>query len=197
MTTTTSAAGNSRARKTLASQIDRLDAVLDGLADGLNEAVADAVKNAVGLAVREAVQAAPQLPPAALSPEMSREPPPALPRPKPPRPGARERLGSLWRGVRAGLAGLGLACAARWAQARAWAGRALAGLAARCRTAGKYRREILTALGVGAGVAAAAWFAGPWLAAALSGVGGFVTALAVQGWLWLRKALALEPARAT
>jgi hypothetical protein len=44
-------------RKSLASQIDRLDTLLDGLADGLNEAVAHAVKGAVALAVKEAVQA--------------------------------------------------------------------------------------------------------------------------------------------
>ena len=42
-------------RKSLASQIDRLDALLDGLADGLNGAVAQAVQVAVALAVREAV----------------------------------------------------------------------------------------------------------------------------------------------
>jgi hypothetical protein len=47
---------NGRQRKTLAAQIDRLDAMLDGLADGLNEAVAQAVKDAVALAVEEAVR---------------------------------------------------------------------------------------------------------------------------------------------
>jgi hypothetical protein len=40
-------------------------------------------------------------------------------------------------------------------------------------------------------VAAGAWYAGPWLAALLSGVGGFATTLAVQAWLWLRQALGL------
>src|ERR1700722_10539184 len=48
---------NGQARKSLAEQIDRLDAMLDGLADGLNDAVAAAVKDAVGLAVQQAVQA--------------------------------------------------------------------------------------------------------------------------------------------
>jgi hypothetical protein len=48
---------NGPARKTLASQIDRLDSILDGLSDGLSDAVAQAVREAVGLAVREAVQA--------------------------------------------------------------------------------------------------------------------------------------------
>jgi hypothetical protein len=55
MTTTTT---NGRTRKSLAEQIDRLDAILDGLADALNEAVADAVKDAVTAAVQEAVHAA-------------------------------------------------------------------------------------------------------------------------------------------
>jgi hypothetical protein len=56
MTTTTTT--NGRTRKSLAEQIDRLDAILDGLADALNEAVADAVKDAVTAAVQEAVHAA-------------------------------------------------------------------------------------------------------------------------------------------
>jgi hypothetical protein len=54
MNPTTNANGQ---RKSLASQIDRLDALLDGLADGLTDAVAQAVQAAVALAVKEAVQA--------------------------------------------------------------------------------------------------------------------------------------------
>jgi hypothetical protein len=48
---------NGPARKTLASQLDRLDSILDGLSEGLDQAVAQAVREAVGLAVQEAVQA--------------------------------------------------------------------------------------------------------------------------------------------
>ena len=48
---------NGPTRKTLASQIDRLDSILDGLSEGLDQAVAQAVREAVGLAVQEAVQA--------------------------------------------------------------------------------------------------------------------------------------------
>jgi hypothetical protein len=43
---------NGRERKTLASQLDRLDAMLDGLADGLTDAVAQAVQTAVAVAVQ-------------------------------------------------------------------------------------------------------------------------------------------------
>src|SRR5205823_3524884 len=42
-------------RKTLASQLDRLDGIIDTLAEGLNGAVADAVRDAVSSAVRQAV----------------------------------------------------------------------------------------------------------------------------------------------
>ena len=37
MTTTTNTNTNGQVRKTLASQLDRLDAILDSLSDGLND----------------------------------------------------------------------------------------------------------------------------------------------------------------
>ena len=52
MTTTTRTNLNSQPRKTLASQLDRLDGILDGL----DAALAGAVQEAVGMAVKEAVQ---------------------------------------------------------------------------------------------------------------------------------------------
>ena len=48
---------NGQTRKTLASQLDRLDGILDGLSEGLDQAVAQAVREAVGVAVQEAVRA--------------------------------------------------------------------------------------------------------------------------------------------
>jgi hypothetical protein len=56
MTTTVSA--NGRARKSLADQIDRLDAILDGLSQNLDGAVATAVAGAVKEAIKAAVQEA-------------------------------------------------------------------------------------------------------------------------------------------
>jgi hypothetical protein len=44
-------------RKTLASQLDRLDLTIDALADGLNRFVADAVREAVTAAVSQTVEA--------------------------------------------------------------------------------------------------------------------------------------------
>src|SRR5215475_9251844 len=53
---------NNGVRKTLASQLDRLDTILDGLAENLNEVVAmaaaNSVKEIVNVAVQEAVRAA-------------------------------------------------------------------------------------------------------------------------------------------
>jgi hypothetical protein len=49
---------NGNTRRTLASQIDRLDAILDGLGDALHQAMVAAVQPAVATAVREGVQGA-------------------------------------------------------------------------------------------------------------------------------------------
>lgn len=53
-----------------------------------------------------------------------------------------------------------------------------------------YRNQLLVAAGVGMTVAAAAYLAGPWLAAAFSGIGGFATTLAVQAVIACRRLLA-------
>jgi hypothetical protein len=170
--------------------------------------VADAVQAAVAQAVKEAVQAT--LAEVLTNPTLLaglRPPPPASEaaapqRPRPARPGVWERLGRLWRGVRSCVAGLRAACGARLRQAGGWlAGlwrrmkQGLAALGEGCRSLACFKYQLLAALGIGGAVAAGAWFAGPWLATLLSGVGGFAAALAVQAWLWLRKALglAVEP----
>jgi hypothetical protein len=49
------------------------------------------------------------------------------------------------------------------------------------------KTQLLLALGVGLAAGSAAYFAGPWLAVAASGLGGFAATAAVQGWLWLRR----------
>ena len=57
MANTSSANGRTQ-RKSLAEQIDRLDAILDGLAEGINDTVVAAVQEAVQGAVQVAVRAA-------------------------------------------------------------------------------------------------------------------------------------------
>lgn len=83
--TTTTLTGHAP-RKTLASQLDRLDGIIDTLADGLTGAVADAVRDAVTAAVRQAVEqvlhevlANPELLRALIGPLA---PPPSVPTPQ-------------------------------------------------------------------------------------------------------------------
>jgi hypothetical protein len=47
--------------------------------------------------------------------------------------------------------------------------------------------QLLTALLAGAGMGAAAYYAGPWIAALTSGMGGFVLAMSVHVGLLLRR----------
>src|SRR5262245_40395737 len=127
VTTTTT---NNSVRRTLASQLDRLDSILDGLAEALDGAVASAVgaaveravRQAVGQAVQEAMQAvltevltnADLL--AAVRGILPAPPPPAAPMTDPP-----ERPRGLFRRacdkVKADLGAAGTACAAVAGQA--------------------------------------------------------------------------------
>jgi hypothetical protein len=214
-TATPTAVGNGRPRTSLASQLDRLDSILDGLADGLNEAVAQAVTAAVGLAVRQALQAVltelltnPQVleplrglaapaAPASASPSA----PPSAPSPDAaPKPNLQQRFrrACSWVGGRLRAAYHGVA--ARLAQVRARSatlirrtGRvtraAWQGVKGALRLAGRLRYPLLLAAGAGVLVGVVAYLAGREVAAAASGVGGFVTALAAQAGAWLRGAV--------
>jgi len=112
MTTTT----NGQVRKTLASQLDRLDSILDGLSDGLSEAVATAVQQAVTAAVQQAVSVAiTELLTNAELQRLLHPPAPQPPPAQPPTPPPVEGKGGLLRGV------LGLA-RRTWSAARSAAG---------------------------------------------------------------------------
>src|SRR5262245_28127492 len=178
MTTTTT---NGQVRKTLASQLDRLDSILDGLSDGLNEAVASAVeravKQAVGEAVRETLQAViaevvsnPDLLAAArtlLAPGTAADVPPDSPTTPPERPtGVFRRAGEK---VQAGLAAAGSACAAVAGQAAGVKAVARAGWG----LPKKFKGRVLVACGVGVAAGAATLFAAPWLGVAAASAVGF------------------------
>jgi hypothetical protein len=199
--TTTTTTTNSHPRKTLASQIDRLDSLLDGLSENLNQAVADAVQGAVELAVRQAVgQAVREAVQAVLTEVLSNAdllaavrgllpvPPPPDPAPDPPeRPkgGFRRVCDS----IRAGLAVAGTACAAV-------AGK-VAGVKAVARSGWHFlkqsRGRLLAACGVGVAAGALTYLAGPWLAVVASSAAGFVTTLAVQAANGLRRLFCPAP----
>ncbi|HYT89736.1 MAG TPA: hypothetical protein VEL76_13595 [Gemmataceae bacterium] len=192
--------GNGQVRKTLASQLDRLDNILDALSDGLNEAVATAVegaveravRQAVGLAVKEAMQAVltEVLTNADLLATLRTVLPttPAESTPNPPEPPK-----SLWRracdGLKVGLVAAGTACTA-------FAGH-LGGVktAARSgwRLAKKFKGRVLAACGIGVAAGVVTYWAGPWLGIAAGWLSGFAVSLAVQGRNALRRLFAPAP----
>jgi hypothetical protein len=120
----------SRPRKSLAEQIDRLDSLLDGLADNLNEAVATAVQQAVTTAVQQAVVEV------VTNAELQRHLHPPAPQPPPVQPltpPAVPETGGPLRGV------LGLA-RRTWAAARSAAGSVWSRVQAVARGAGQIAR---------------------------------------------------------
>jgi hypothetical protein len=180
MTTTTE---NGRRRSSLSEQIDRLDSILDGLADALNEAVAMAVKEAVGVAVKEAVQAvlaevlanadvfARLRATTGTAGESANEPS---------QPNALKRFLGRARSL----------ASAGWEVCASVPQRISGALAAAWAHLGALRRfqvPLLTAIGVGAAVGTAAYFAGPYVAAVTGWVAGFAATILVQAALWLRQ----------
>ena len=211
MTTMTMPHPNGRKRASLNEQINRLDSVLDGLSENLNDAVADAVKAAVGTAVKEAVQvvlkevltnptilAKLQVPTIPIS-----EPIPAPARTIPKTPSLGQRLAAGWQQARACVAGVRETCRQplqklRTSAADLWQrsiGR-LTALWAYGELLRPFKYQILTALAIGVLLAVLVCYAGPWMAAIVGGIGGFVTTLTVQAGLWLRKVLALNAEQA-
>jgi hypothetical protein len=197
--------GNGTQRKSLASQIDRLDMILDGLAEALNESVADAVKEVVGQVVREAVEctirevlASPDLLRAALSRHAALDPQPApVQEPK------GQTLRGLLQRVRdacdkgrqmAGLAGKKLGRALFWGLHKLQQGCASVGYHCKhvtCRCASslrclgtvgrqmwRFRRSCTIALSVGVLSGVGSYLAGPLIASVASGIGGAALTLA-------------------
>ena len=213
MANTSSANGRTQ-RKSLAEQIDRLDAILDGLADGINDTVVAAVQEAVQGAVQLAVRAA--VVEVLTNEELRRRLQPVAAGPTPTHGlggrlvgKTRAFLGGLLRLVAAGCAGAAAAFRKAWVRgaealgsgtARTRAAAACGRVASAARRlwtkvvalkclVRRFRRPVLVALGVGSAAGVLAYFSGPWAAAAAGWLSGFVTTLAVQAGVALRKLL--------
>jgi len=191
---TTTLLTNGQVRKNLASQLDRLDSILDGLAEGLGEAVVTAVKEAVGLAVQEAVRAVltevltnpkllDKLRGSVASPAQVMEAATAPAPVEPLRTRLARGLRRLGNWVGSGLRTLCQACGNRLCKARESVGAAWT----RLQGVRRFKSQFLIALAIGTLLGVTAYFAAPWLAAAVSGVGGFATTVLVQTGLWLRR----------
>jgi hypothetical protein len=168
MTTTTNADG--RTRKSLAEQIDRLDAILDGLSEALQGAVAAAVQEAAGRAVQEAVRAV--LAQVLTDPALRERALPAESRPAPQAdsPSVAQPLARLatWLGTRARSCAQACVAGLFWARDTAVRAYLLAG--------SRIRAALLAAGAVAAGVAR---FARARLAAAAGRLSGWATGLVV------------------
>ena len=185
MTATTTTNGKPQ-RKPLADQIDRLDDILDGLADALNGAVADAAREGARLVVKEAifeVLTNPELRGLIARPHTPA--PPAAPGPVP--------LSSVWAKLKTRLAALraravkAVKPAIDKATTKCRAAQPILATAKSVvRLAWQFKRVALTGLGVGLVTTAASYLAPHPVSAALTGVGGTLSALAVQGGLWVR-----------
>jgi hypothetical protein len=178
---------NSKVRKSLSEQIDRLDTILDGLAEALNGAVADAVTQAVGLAVKEAVQTVlteilsnpdlrAQLQGSAVA-SLATGTDPAI----------RSTATSLVDRVAQNTAHLANWCTARLhalaqlgRRAALQVGRLAADLSARVRGLRHFVRPLAAALFLGIATGIAAYCVGPWLAGVVGGAGGLSLRLALR-----------------
>jgi hypothetical protein len=206
MTTTLS---NGAVRKSLASQIDRLDTMLDGLADGLNELVVNAVKQAVEVAVKEAVRSVlsevlankdllSKLQGMATVPAVQTESATS-------RVSVSQRLGQVcsWVGrrVKALFGAISEKLVAGKNAIAEGCGLVVEGCKSLVQKAGRgmliawqslqivrtLKYQLLTALTVGALCGTGVFFTGPIVAAIASGIGGFGTSCAVQLAIWLRR----------
>jgi hypothetical protein len=178
---------NSKVRKSLSEQIDRLDKILDGLAEALNGAVADAVMQAVSLAVKEAVQTVltevlsnpdlrAQLQGSAVAPIAADA-----------YLATRSTGTSLVSRVAQSAAYLANWCTARLhvlaqlgRRAVQQVGRAATDLLARVQGLRLFARPLAAALLLGVATGIAAYLAGPWLAGVVGGAGGLSLRLAVR-----------------
>jgi hypothetical protein len=207
MTSSTLSNNGHVSRKTLSTQIERLDSMLDGLAENLNDAVALAVKDVVGQVVRDAVEVAvkevlssPALLRAALAQQAPPTPPVQSTPPKPERRSLTDRVQSGWKwlctkatqtvshvkkklgqGLAWCLEKLRQGCVAIRNRGPGWVAGG-AGTMAALGTAGlllwRFRQSCSVALAAGLVAGVSSYCAGPLLRALLSGLGGLALTLA-------------------
>jgi hypothetical protein len=191
MTTTT----NGQVRKSLASQLDRLDTLSEGLNEAVAYAVEQSVQKAVSVAVREAVQALlaevltnPDLR-AALASVVGGNATDHATTAAPVSDRRPSLLSPAWRWLLSGLRFVRDACGHCIS--------AVAGCLPLVRTgwdiASRHKRRVLAACGIGVVVSLGVYFAGPWLGAIAGWVGGFMATLAVQARQALKRLFGASP----
>jgi hypothetical protein len=187
----TTLTNNNRARKSLAEQIDRLDGILDGLAEGLNDAVAGAVREAARAAVQEAVRGV--LTELLTNPDLLAHIRPTVTMESAPASTAETLVQApgLVRTLSSPVRSWGQAGLQRLRRAKSFLGQRIAPVSSLVRWGWQQACQsplmLLTALATGMAAGAAAFYAGPWLSAAVSGLGSCATAVAAQVAFALRR----------
>jgi hypothetical protein len=180
-------------RKTLASQLDRLDTILDTLDQGLQEAVASAVQEAVSVAVRDAIKGLvtevltnPDLlvqVRTLITPVVVKNTPKTTIGGKKLQTVVKERFGRLWSGIKDRVQAAKQACGQLWGRIKQWTCK----LVSRLKVLGQFKRPLLLSCGVGLVAGVGAYFAGPFVAALAGWLCGFATTVSVQAALaWER-----------
>jgi hypothetical protein len=187
--------GAQQQRKTLASQLDRLDGILDALSDGLNQAVAHTVEQAVGSAVHDTVQAvlAELLTNPLVLTRLREALAPTVPLAQPaPEPAPPAVVRSLTDKARSAAQSAKAACGTFLGKVRGWCGVLADKAKACCRLVRPHTRPLLLAAGVGVALGVTAYLAGPWFAAVTGWLAGFTATLGVQAAVAFRRLLGLS-----
>jgi hypothetical protein len=184
--------GQQQQRKSLATQLDRLDVILDGLANALNESVADAVRDVVGAVVKDAVAStvrevlsSPELLRAALAKHgpLPTEQPAPVPQRRPITETIGGGLKALCRKAREAAAATGKALGTAWSWSRGKLGAVATATKKAIALACMCPRTSVAALGAGVVVGLCAYLAGPALASVACGLGGaLMTAAGMVLW---------------
>ena len=174
---------NHQQRKQLSDQLDRFDTILDGLAEGLQGAITDAAREGTRVAVREAIHGI--LADPALRAVLAK-----LAAPVAARPSVWARIKETLARLKAGVARVA-APVVRPAVEQVWGlTRAVGQLGKVLEITWHWRKALAIGAGIGLAAALVSYVSAPGVAAVLSGIGGAVTALAVQVGLWVRRSAA-------
>jgi hypothetical protein len=170
-------------RKQLSDQLDRFDQILDGLAEGLQDAVVDASREGCRVAVREAIQQI--LADPALRAVLVK-----LSAPVAARPSVWARVKATLGRLKAGVVRVATPVVAPVAEQVRTVTRAVGQVGRVLGITWQWRKGLTIGVGIGLAVSGISYLSSHGIASALAGVGGAVTALALQAGIWVRRSAA-------
>ncbi|HEY2787556.1 MAG TPA: hypothetical protein VGJ05_21545 [Fimbriiglobus sp.] len=171
-------------RKQLSDQLDRFDHILDGLADGLQAAITDAAREGSRLAVREVIQEV--LADPALRAVLAK-----LAAPIPTRPTVWSRIKATLARLKVGIVHAAAPVVVPVTERVKGAVRAARHAVRTLGFAWQLKKMLAIGAGIGLAVMGVSYISSHGVAAVISGIGGAITAVAVQAGLWFRRSFAV------